>query len=83
MIERIAVVAIWITDRSVVPSVNEILGKAHEIVRGRMGLPYRERRASVISLIVEGNTDQISALTGKLGMLPNVTVKSMYMTSAV
>ena len=81
MTDRIAVVAIWITDRVAVPAVNETLGKCQEIIRGRMGLPCREKQASIISLNVEGNTDQISALTGKLGMIQNVTVKSTYMTS--
>jgi len=41
-----------------------------------MGIPYHERQVSVISLIVDGTTDQIGALTGKLGNLPGVTVKS-------
>jgi putative iron-only hydrogenase system regulator len=46
------------------------------MIIGRMGLPYRERNVSVISLIVDGTTDELGALTGKLGNLPKVTVKS-------
>lgn len=41
-----------------------------------MGIPYRERGISVISIIVEGDTDEIGALTGKLGNLKGVTVKT-------
>jgi putative iron-only hydrogenase system regulator len=41
-----------------------------------MGVPYRERQTSVIALIVDGNTDQIGALTGRLGAVTGVTVKS-------
>jgi putative iron-only hydrogenase system regulator len=41
-----------------------------------MGLPYREREVSIISLIVDGTTDELGSLTGKLGNIPQVTVKS-------
>jgi putative iron-only hydrogenase system regulator len=43
-----------------------------------MGVPYRERGISVISLIVDGTTDEISAMTGKLGKLQGVSVKSAF-----
>lgn len=56
--------------------VQEILGKYSSLIIGRMGIPYRERGISVISIIVEGNTDEIGALTGKLGNLKGVTVKT-------
>ena len=46
------------------------------IIVGRMGIPYHERGLSVISLIVDGTTDEIGALTGKLGNIPSVKVKS-------
>ncbi|MGR6836887.1 TM1266 family iron-only hydrogenase system putative regulator [Syntrophomonas erecta] len=73
---RLGVVGIVIENREAVPRVNEILSKYAEVIIGRMGLPYRAREVAVISLIVDGNTDQLGALTGKLGSLPGVTVKS-------
>jgi putative iron-only hydrogenase system regulator len=59
-----------------VPKINAILHEFAELILGRMGVPYRGKSISVISLIVEGTTDQIGAMTGKLGNLPGVNVKS-------
>lgn len=77
MEKRIGVIGI------VVDNPNEVGQKVHNyiseyahIIVGRMGIPYRERGISVISLIVEGSTDDIGALTGKLGNIKGVTVKS-------
>lgn len=56
--------------------VNEIVSGFGDIVIGRMGLPYHERNLNIITLIVDASTDQIGALTGKLGSLSDVTVKS-------
>ena len=42
-----------------------------------MGIPYKERDVSVISLLVDGTADEINALTGSLGRIPSVSVKSM------
>jgi putative iron-only hydrogenase system regulator len=47
-----------------------------DIVIGRMGIPYHQRDLNIITLIVDATTDEIGALTGKLGMIPGVTVKS-------
>ena len=56
--------------------MNTLLSDYGSLVLGRMGLPMPNRGISVISLIVEGTTDDIGALTGKLGRLPGVDVKS-------
>jgi putative iron-only hydrogenase system regulator len=56
--------------------VNEILSKFGDMIVGRMGIPYRERGISVIALIVDATTDELGALTGKLGQIPGVKVKS-------
>lgn len=58
------------------PRVNELLTEYGDIIVGRMGIPYHEREVSVIALIVDGTTNAIGALTGKLGMIEGVTVKS-------
>ncbi|SHJ93540.1 putative iron-only hydrogenase system regulator [Clostridium amylolyticum] len=73
---RVGVVAIVIENISYAPKVNEILHEYSSIVVGRMGIPYKEKGVSVISIIVDGTTDEISALTGKLGKIPTVNVKS-------
>ncbi|MCK5146454.1 iron-only hydrogenase system regulator [bacterium] len=56
--------------------LNDILHSYSFLIVGRLGLPYRDRHLSIISLIVDGNTDDIGALTGKVGQLPGVTVKT-------
>lgn len=62
--------------------MNEILGEFGELIVGRMGIPYRERNVSVIALIVDGSTDELGALTGKLGSIPGVKVKSALVSSS-
>jgi putative iron-only hydrogenase system regulator len=77
MEKRIGVIAILITEASAVPRLNDLLHEYGELVLGRQGLPLREKGVNVISLIVEGSTDDIGALTGKAGKLPGVRVKSV------
>ncbi|MFW5802518.1 MAG: TM1266 family iron-only hydrogenase system putative regulator [Verrucomicrobiota bacterium] len=78
---RIGVIAILVEKREEsVPRVNELLTEFGELIIGRIGVPYREREVNIISLIVEGTTDQLSTLTGKLGMLPGVQTKSLLLT---
>ena len=76
MEKRIGVVGIVIENRDVVHLVNQILSDHSEMIVGRMGIPYRQRQVSVISLIVDGNTDEIGSMTGKLGALSKVSVKA-------
>mgnify|MGYP001095055901 CR=1 FL=1 len=76
MEHRIGVIGIVVEDRSNAQKINSILGDHNEVIVGRMGIPYRERGVSVISLIVDGSTDEIGAMTGKLGNLKGVKVRS-------
>ncbi|HEY3316072.1 MAG TPA: TM1266 family iron-only hydrogenase system putative regulator [Bacillota bacterium] len=77
MDRRIGVVGVVITDREkAARRVNEILGEHAEVIVGRMGIPYREKGLSVIALIVDGTTDEIGAMSGKLGNVAGVMVKS-------
>jgi len=74
--KRIGVVGIVVENLESASQVNAILHDFSHIIIGRMGIPYRERGISVISLIVDGTTDEISAMTGKLGKVKSVSVKS-------
>ncbi|NSW76709.1 MAG: CopG family transcriptional regulator [Candidatus Atribacteria bacterium] len=77
MENRVGVIGIIITDREKqAHRVNEVLTEFGEIIVGRMGIPYREKNISVVALIVDGDTDTLGALTGKLGLIPGVKVKS-------
>jgi putative iron-only hydrogenase system regulator len=77
MEKRVGVISILIDRRESVPGVNAILTQFHDHILGRQGVPLKDKGIHVISLIVEGTTDQIGALTGKLGRLAGVQVKSM------
>lgn len=77
---RVGVIGIVIEKREQAPRINTILSDYSEVIVGRMGIPYRERGVSVISLIVDGCTDKIGALTGKLGGIDGVQVKSALVT---
>ena len=76
MEKRIGVIGIVVEDLKAANQINAILHDYAEIIVGRMGIPYRERGVSVISLIVDGSNDDISAMTGKIGKVPDVSVKS-------
>ncbi len=74
---RIGVIGIVIEgSREIAAQVQSILSEYGDIIVGRMGIPDRPRNISVISVIVKGSNEEISALSGKLGKLSNVSVKS-------
>ena len=77
MEKRIGAAIILIESKESVEEVNAIISNHSTIILGRQGLPLRDRGMSVINLILEGTTDQISSLTGKLGRLQKVQVKSV------
>ena len=59
-----------------------VLHEYGEYIIGRMGLPYRERGIHIISIVVDAPQDVISALSGKLGSLPDVSAKAVYAKQA-
>lgn len=73
---KIGVAAVVVEDTSAASQVNEVLHKFGGLIIGRLGIPYRERGVSVISLVLDGTPDDVSALTGQLGKIPAVTVKA-------
>ena len=76
MTKRLGVVGVVVEDLCAAEEVNAVLHEYSSLLVGRMGIPYRERGLSVISLIVDGEADQISALTGRLGRVRHVAVKT-------
>lgn len=75
---RIAAVSIIIENANSVEKANNILHDYSNYIIGRMGLPYRKRNISIICIVMDAPNDVISALSGKLGMLENVTAKAVY-----
>jgi putative iron-only hydrogenase system regulator len=75
---RVALVGIMLQENGAAEQVNAILGEYSQFVVGRMGLPYREKNVHVISVVVDAPNNTISALCGKLGMVPDINVKVIY-----
>jgi putative iron-only hydrogenase system regulator len=75
---RIAQIGIVVEDACSVEKLNAILHDYREYIVGRMGIPYPKRNISVISIVLDAPNDAISALSGKLGMLKNVSIKTVY-----
>lgn len=75
---RVAVIGIIIEDMSGVEKVNAVLHEYGEHIIGRMGIPYRQKNISIISIAVDAPQDVISALSGKLGRIDGVSVKAAF-----
>mgnify|MGYP003539929598 CR=1 FL=1 len=75
---RVAVISIIIEDAESVPVMNELLHEYSEYIIGRMGIPYRKRKVSIIAIALDAPQNTISALSGKIGSLSGVSVKTAY-----
>ena len=75
---RIALMAIIVENAESVEELNQLLHQYGEHVIGRMGLPYRKRGVSILSVAMDAPQDVISTLSGKIGRLPGVSVKTAY-----
>lgn len=75
---RIAVIAIVVENIDAADEVNRILHEYSSYVIGRMGIPYRAKNLSLISVAVDAPNEMISAMTGKLGKIDGIAVKTAY-----
>lgn len=75
---RIAVIAIIVEDSNSAVEINSLLHEYSSYIIGRMGIPYPAKSVSLISVAIDAPADTISALTGKLGRVNGVTVKTAY-----
>lgn len=75
---RIALIGIIVEDMSQTEKLNHLLHEYGEYIIGRMGIPYKEKNVGVISLVVDATNDTISSLSGKLGMIKGINVKTIY-----
>ena len=75
---RIALIGIILESRESVDALNHLLTEFGDYIIGRMGIPYRERKVNIISIVLDAPADAISALSGKAGMLPGVSCKAVY-----
>lgn len=77
MESRVSVISIIIEDRDMSGEVNALLHSCGSYIIGRLGIPYREKGISVISVVIDAPQDVTSALSGKLGMLRGVSSKTV------
>lgn len=75
---RVAVMGIIVEDTDSVEALNALLHDYGAYIVGRMGIPYRERNISIVSVAIDAPQDVISALSGKIGKLPGISVKTAY-----
>lgn len=77
MENKVVVVSIIIKDEEASAAVNDLLHEYRQYIVGRMGIPYRQRNVSIISVVMDAPGEVASALSGKLGMQSGVTAKTL------
>lgn len=75
---RLAIIAIIVEEIKQTEKLNKILHDYSQYIIGRMGIPYQKKNVNVISVVVDAPNDIIGAISGKLGMIDNITVKTVY-----
>lgn len=75
---RVALLGIVVENPDSVEPLNRLLHRHQDAIIGRMGLPYRRRGVSIISIVLDAPGDEISSLAGQVGMLPGVTARAVY-----
>ena len=77
MESKVVVVSIIVRDEEAAAAVNDLLHEYRQYIVGRMGIPYRQRNVSIISVVMDAPGEVASALSGKRGMQPGVTAKTL------
>ena len=75
---RVAVIGIIVENMESVDELNAILHEFGRHIIGRMGIPYREKDIHIISIAVDAPQDVINTLSGKIGKLDGISVKTAY-----
>jgi putative iron-only hydrogenase system regulator len=78
MDNRVALMAIIVEDRDSVKELNDLLHEYGDYIIGRMGIPYHKRSISVLSVALDAPNNVISSLSGKIGKLSGVSIKTAY-----
>ena len=78
MENRVAVISMIVEQGGDVEALNALLHEYGEYIIGRMGIPYRKRNINIISVVIDAPQDTIAALSGKIGSLPDINVKTAY-----
>ena len=74
---RVALIGILVKDPDSVNSLNCILHEYSQYIIGRMGIPYKEKNVSIISVALDANMDTINMISGKIGRLKGIQTKTI------
>ncbi|MEI2999654.1 MAG: TM1266 family iron-only hydrogenase system putative regulator [Victivallis sp.] len=75
---RIAIVSMIVEDTEMSAEINRILHEYRDWLVGRMGIPYKQQNVAVICVVVDAPANVTSSSSSKLGMLPGISVKTVY-----
>lgn len=75
---RIALIGIIVENMESAGPLNGLLHEYGDYIIGRMGVPYRPKQVSIISVAIDAPQDVINALTGKIGRLDGISAKTVY-----
>ena len=75
---KVALIGIVVENFDSVKKLNDILHAYGDVIIGRMGIPYKMRGVSIMSIAVDATEDTISAMAGKIGKLPGISSKTVY-----
>lgn len=78
MESRVAVISIIVTEAEQVDKLNNLLHEYSKYIIGRMGIPYKEKGISIISIAIDAPMDEINSLSGALGRLDGINAKVTY-----
>ncbi len=78
MESRVSIIGIIVENPDSVYKMNDLLHEYGRFIIGRMGIPYREKSLNIISVAVDAPQNEISTLSGKIGKLPGISVKTAY-----
>ena len=75
---RIAVVSVLVSDRGASEQINTLLSEFGDWIIGRMGIPYKEKAVSILSVVMDAPVEKVNTLTGKIGKMKGVSVKALF-----
>lgn len=75
---RIALIGIIVENTDSTDKINDLLHEYSPYIIGRMGIPYKQKNISIISIVIDADNNIISSLSGKLGMINGISVKTVY-----
>lgn len=75
---RVALIGIIVEKESSAEELNNLLHSYGKYIVGRMGIPYRKKNINIISVAVDAPQDVISAITGRIGKIDGISVKTAY-----